>query len=76
MSERNGLLESRFFNCTVRTWQIDHCYPFRFSVQMDGDVEHTFAGVPNYCDTRHSALMRGWWRAKWLHTGELSNRYK
>jgi hypothetical protein len=51
-----------------------HPYPWRFAVVHEG-VRHMFAGLPNQCASRQSALMRGWWRARWLKNGTYSIKY-
>lgn len=67
----------RFFDqVTVRVWKTGHFYPWRFSVQQDGFPEVNFVGVPNQCETKHSALMRGWYRAKWIVEGTYNRKYK
>lgn len=76
---REQLQERRFGKCVVRTWKRTGynwvCSPWLFSVQEDGGEERRFVGVPNYCDTRHSALMRGWHRAKWINNGTYGDHY-
>lgn len=72
--------EKRFGSVVVRTWTKPKTgywdgYWF-FACQKDGENERSFSGVPNYCSTRHSALMRGYYRAKWLISGEFYKRYK
>ena len=78
MSKREDLIECRFGKCIVRTWRGGHFIscPWLFAVQKDDDAEHTFSGVPNYCKTRHSAFMRGYYRAKWLNRGTYGEHYK
>jgi len=78
--DRAEIKERRFGRCIVRTWKRTdgnwHQFPWQFSVQEDGKSEHTFTGVPNYCETRHRALMRGWWRSKWINNGTWGEHYK
>lgn len=78
--ERAELKEHCFGQCAVRTWKrTDNNWsfaPWLFSVQMDGESENQYTGVPNYCETRHKALMRGWWRAKWKNDGVYHEHYK
>ena len=79
MTTRHELKEFRYGNCVIRTWMTDekdwHPYPWRFSVQRDGENEHRFCGVPNYCGSRASAIMRGVWRARWIIADEFNHRY-
>ena len=79
-TRRAELQERRFGKCIVRTWKRTDgnwsTAPWLFSVQMDGESEIKYLGVPNYCETRHRALMRGWWRAKWKNDGVYTNHYK
>ena len=65
--------------CTVKVWHTGsswHPHPWLFSVVGPDGVEHKFAGIPNQCETKHSAIMRGWYRAKWLNEGTLHEHYK
>jgi len=52
-----------------------HPYPWRFDVERPCGTKHVFSGVPNQCETRASALRRGWWRAKWMADGTFEQRY-
>lgn len=78
--ERADLREYRYGTCIVRTWcRTDGNWsiaPWLFSVQQDGEAEHHYTGVPNYCESRQKARMRGWWRAKWLMAGTYSDHYR
>jgi hypothetical protein len=78
--ERLELKETISSGITVRTWKRSgtdwSCAPWLFSIQPPGGQEKTFAGVPNYCITRRSALVRGVYRAKWLATGVWSKHYQ
>lgn len=76
MQYRNQLYEKRFGRCIVRVWNIGGIYPWAFAVQEDGRPEMLFGGVPNWCSTRHSALMRAWWRTKWINNGTWDHLYK
>ena len=50
-------------------------FPWRFRVwRADGTVIN-FAGVPNYCETRRSAMMRAKARCKWIADGTYDQRY-
>ena len=77
---RSELKEHRFGSVVVCTWKRTdnnwNIYPWLFSVQKDGEAEKKFTGVPNYCETRHIALMRGWHRARWLNNGTYGDHYK
>lgn len=70
--------ETEYFRCKVKVWRIKGpywgCAPWRFQVVHEGKTR-TFAGVPNYLETKAKALKRAWWRAKWLSTGEYHKRY-
>lgn len=49
--------------------------PWRFRVwKRNGKVVH-FAGVPNYCCSRQSAMMRAKARCKWIADGTFEKRY-
>lgn len=68
----------KFGQCVVKVWKTGptwHPYPWRFSVTDPVGTEHKYAGIPNQCETKHSALMRGWWRAKWFNDGTYHKRY-
>lgn len=71
--------ETKYFDCKVEVWRIKGpywgCSPWRFAVTHNGK-RRVFSGVPNYCVSKVQACKRAWWRAKWLSTGEYSNRYK
>lgn len=58
-----------FFHREVMVWKEDDWSPFpwRFSVRDTTGVLHEYSGIPNKCETSHAALMRGWYRAKWMH---------
>jgi hypothetical protein len=70
-----------FGKVTVTVWRIPisqtywACSPWRFSLTVNGKTTE-YTGVPNYCDTHHSALMRGWHRAKWLNNKTYHQHYK
>lgn len=51
-----------------------HPYPWRFKITFKGKT-HSFAGIPNQCETRRSASMRARWRARWLEDGSFETRY-
>jgi hypothetical protein len=51
-------------------------YPWRFRLRLpDGHAIH-YAGTPNYCGSLKAAVMRAWWRAKWLADGSHFAKYK
>lgn len=79
-TERSELKEQRYGRFVVRTWKRTNgnwrFAPWLFSIQEDGKPEKRFVGVPNYCETRYKALMRGLWRAKWASGGEFDKHYK
>ena len=52
-----------------------HPYPWHFKVTRPDGRVHRFGGLPNQLDTEHAALMRGWYRAKWMANGTFSKRY-
>lgn len=52
------------------------CYPWLFSIIDNENVEHYYAGMPNQCETKRSALKRAWWRTKWMADGIINERYK
>lgn len=80
MNERIDLREYRHQNVTIRVWKRSDgnwsIAPWLFAIQKDGESERTFGGVPNYCETKHSAFMRAYHRAKWLASGIWSKHYK
>ena len=49
-------------------------YPWRFSIMIEGQ-RHFYAGLPNKCETKASALKRAWHRARWLKEGSYHSRY-
>lgn len=55
-------------------WGASEYWRFKI-ICRDGSVRH-FAGVPNYCYSKRSALRRAWWRCKWLNDGTFSEHYK
>lgn len=70
----------KFGKCKVKVWKTNGPYyksfPWRFLVVDKNGQEHKYVGIPNYCSTKHSALMRGWWRAKWFNEGTTNKHYK
>ena len=57
----------------LRKWYVS--YPWRFRVFDRDGKAHNYAGLPNYCHSVRSAMMRAWHRAKWMADGEYSQRY-
>jgi hypothetical protein len=49
--------------------------PWRFRVWDRSGNVHNFAGLPNYCRSVRSAMMRAWYRAKWMTNGEYEKHY-
>ena len=50
-------------------------YPWRFKIKDESGRWVLYGGVPNYCETKASALKRAWWRAKWMSDGTIDFRY-
>lgn len=48
--------------------------PFIYEFIWEGKTRN-FVGVPNQCRTRHAAIMRGWYRCRWLNQGTFSDYY-
>lgn len=66
------------FGRQIEVWHTGedwHPYPWRFKVQDSKGVWHTFAGIPNQCETKLSAFRRAWHRAKWFADGTMDKRY-
>jgi len=67
--------ETEYFGIKILVFKIKGpywaCSPWRFKVG-----ERSYIGIPNYCDTKRSALKRAWYRAKWLHDETYSDRYQ
>lgn len=51
------------------------CCPWRFRIQTNSGWIG-FGGMPNYCETKRSAMMRARARCKWIADGTFDNRYK
>lgn len=77
--DRLELQERRWKSVTIRTWRrADGNWsiaPWLFSIQKDGENEHTFTGVPNYCESRRIAFGRALARARWKESGEWAKHY-
>ena len=80
MTERLELKEYCHWGVTIRVWKRSDgnwsTAPWLFSIQEQGDAERLFTGVPNYCESRQIAFMRGYHRAKWLNEGIWSKHYR
>lgn len=50
-------------------------YPWLFRVKNKHGEWINFAGMPNKCETIRSAMMRAWWRCKWVADGTMEKRY-
>ena len=50
-------------------------FPWRFRLMTEDRVIY-FSGMPNYCLTARSAMMRAKARARWIADGTYSQRYK
>ena len=75
------IYEFTYFNIIkIKIWKLDtewyKTMPWRFSVTDLEGKEWKYTGIPNYCTTKHSALMRAWYRAKWINNGTISTKYK
>lgn len=68
-----------FDDIKVKVWKLDtewyRAIPWRFSVTGPDGKEWKYIGIPNYCSTKQSALMRAWYRAKWINNGTIEERY-
>jgi hypothetical protein len=60
----------------IKVWKSDHPgpYPWMFEITFKG-IKHNFVGIPNKCETKRSASMRAWWRAKWIMNGTFDEHY-
>lgn len=78
-TDRLELKEHRYKNVTIRVWKRSDgnwsIAPYLFAIQMDGEQERQFTGVPNYCESRQKAYMKARHRAKWLHDGIWNKHY-
>jgi len=69
-----------YFGCEVTAYRTvlqskyESFYPWRFAVKFGGK-RHFYAGMPNKCKSKRSALKRGWFRAKWFSDGSYHQRY-
>jgi hypothetical protein len=49
--------------------------PFSFAILWRGSTWN-FPTITNRCQTRHEAIMRGWYRCQWLNNGTFFTRYR
>lgn len=70
-----------FFGLRCEVWtsvEIMQWYPscpWRFRIIDANGRTHNYAGLPNYCHSVRSAMMRAWHRAKWMASNEYQQRY-
>jgi len=68
-----------FHGIEAHVYRIDddrHPYPWRFRIKIaDGHYKH-FAGTPNQCESRQSAMMRAKARCKWISEGTFDSKYR
>jgi len=50
-------------------------FPWNFRIYTEDGSVIFFAGIPNRCETKQSALMRAYYRAKWIADGSYNKRY-
>ncbi len=50
-------------------------YPWLFRVRGNDGNWINFAGMPNQCATVRSAMMRAYYRCKWIADGTFDSRY-
>jgi hypothetical protein len=50
--------------------------PWRFKIWKPDGTEIRFTGVPNYCTSKRSAMMRAMARCKWIADGTYDSRYR
>lgn len=43
---------------------------------QNGETVQRFAGIPNKWLSRQSAVLRAWWRCKWMAEGTFEEHYK
>lgn len=51
-------------------------YPWMFRIHHPERGWIEFYGIPNRCETWRSAMMRAWWRCRWISDGTFDVRYK
>lgn len=78
--ERLAVYSRQFGQAVVTVYRVPGPYwsvaPWRFEITFPGKGLIQYTGVPNYCETRQKAIMRAWWRAKWLNDGTYAQRYR
>jgi hypothetical protein len=50
-------------------------FPWRFRIWRPDGTRIEFVGMPNYCVSRQSAMMRAKARCRWLANGSYDTRY-
>ena len=73
--------EFTFFGIRCEVFRIPadahgQAFPWRFKVYRPGETEINFVGVPNKCETWRSAMMRAWYRCKWIADGTMDQHYE
>lgn len=51
------------------------CCPWRYSIVDLAGCEHTYVGIPNYCESLFSAFMKARHRVNWMIKGTYSSKY-
>lgn len=79
--EEGGFEEWEYFGHRVEVWEgWEGSYPWKFRILASKPGERYqwiwFAGIPNKCGTRRSALKRAWYRCKWLSEGRFEEYYE
>lgn len=67
------------FHCEVFTTENTLKYypamPWRFLINRGAGRVIRFIGIPNYCETRRSAIMRAMHRCRWIANGTFDCKY-
>lgn len=58
------------------TLQYMPAFPWRFRIWKSDGTKIEFVGIPNYCASRQSAMMRAKARCLWLADGSYERRYR
>jgi hypothetical protein len=69
-----------FFGIRCQVWKIPDgswwaSAPWRFRVWRPNGTQIDFVGVPNYCPSWRSAMMRARARCRWIADGTYDLRY-